>query len=110
MVASPARRAPDDLGRRRDVVVAERTTRGRTLDADALHGSADRAARLRDLAVDLLDARLLAGPERRIRERAELVHGLALLLDPREVLLVVPALARRPRALEHPVRPRVVEP
>src|SRR4051812_21549034 len=88
--------------------VGESPTRTRSW-VRSLTASSDRAARLDELPVDLLDLRLLRRPERRIAERAELLDRLPLLLDPREVLLVVPPLPHRAAPLLNPVRRRVVE-
>ncbi len=65
--------------------------------------SASRATpSLPDPAIRLLDPLLLRDPVRRVLLRPQLLHVLALLLDPGEVLLVVPALPGLVGALEEP--------
>ena len=59
-------------------------------------------AALPDAAVDLVRPLLLGDPPRRVLLGPQLRDGLALLLDPGEVLLVVPAAARLGRALDQP--------
>src|SRR5262245_4182130 len=61
-------------------------------------------APLHDAAIDDLRALLVRDPERGVLLGAQVVDGLALLLDPGEVLLVVPAPAHLARALQDPVR------
>src|SRR6185503_15584578 len=58
---------------------------------------------LHDAPVDHGRALLVRDPVRRILLRPQVVHGLALLLDPGEVLLVVPAPPHFARALQDPV-------
>src|SRR5258706_14703362 len=62
------------------------------------------AAPLDDAAVDHGRALLVRDPEGGVLLRAEVVHRLALLLHPGEVLLVVPAPAHLARAFQDPVR------
>src|SRR5205814_1505773 len=55
------------------------------------------------LPINLRRLRLLLQPEVGIRERTEFVALFALLLDPRVVLLVVPALPVKLRAFLRPL-------
>src|SRR5262245_57869732 len=57
----------------------------------------------RECAVDLGNALLVRDPEGGVLLRAQLVYRPALLLDPRVVLLVVPAAPRLARAFLHPI-------
>ena len=88
------------------IMRAARSEGGQAVDASRAiaEASLSLSAPLHDTPVDHGGALLVRDPERRVLLRAQLVHRLALLLDPGEVLLVVPAAAHLARALQDPVR------